>query len=330
MRASQVRVAATLVFVLWVTPPVGAQTSPRSVALTFDDLPANTSQRPQAYGEILKPLVATLAMRGVPAIGFVNEGKLYEDGRPVAERLALLEGWLDAGFDLGNHGYEHLDLHRVQLDRWLEDVVQGERLTRRLLAARGRSLEFFRHPFLHTGLDLATRDSVAAFLQARDVRVAPVTIDNQEWIFARAYERALICRDEALSAAVADAYLAYMDTMFGYYESQTRALVGREIPQVLLLHANALNARHLGSLLDRIERRGYRFVTLDEALSDPAYGARDSYTGTGGITWLHRWAITAGWEGSDFAGEPPVPERVERAYRAATDGEPCVSAPGRR
>ena len=40
------------------------------------------------------------------------------------------------------------------------------------------------------------------------------------------------------------------------------------------------------------ERRGYGFVTLDEALVDPAYASEDTYTGRAGMSWLQRWAIT--------------------------------------
>ena len=43
-------------------------------------------------------------------------------------------------------------------------------------------------------------------------------------------------------------------------------MFGREIPQVLLLHANALNAERFGAVADALVRRGYRFISLDEAL----------------------------------------------------------------
>ena len=40
---------------------------------------------------------------------------------------------------------------------------------------------------------------------------------------------------------------------------------------------------------------------------------RDTYVGPAGITWLHRWALTAGKRGPFFAGEPTVPQYIERA-----------------
>jgi len=89
------------------------------------------------------------------------------------------------------------------------------------------------------------------------------------------------------------------------------------VPQVLLLHANVLNADHFGALADMMTRRGYRFVALDRALADPAYDSEDRYTGPSGITWLHRWALTQGKRGAFFAGEPTVPEAIAKDAAAA-------------
>ncbi|MEE8524760.1 MAG: polysaccharide deacetylase, partial [Thermoanaerobaculia bacterium] len=150
-----------------------------------------------------------------------------------------------------------------------------------------------------------------AFLTERGYRVAPVTVDNSEWIFARAYDEALDRGDKPLGQRLGDAYQVYMEAMVEYYEGQSLALFEREIPQVLLLHANALNAHHLAPLLKRLVARGYRFVDLDTALADPAYASPDRYIGPGGITWLHRWALTREVDRSIFSGEPATPEWVQ-------------------
>ena len=294
------------------------------MALTFDDLPANTMRGSGAYPEILTSLAEGLRRQGVEAMGFVNEGKLYDGDSLVAARVTLLERWLAAGHDLGNHGYGHLDLHATPLVTYLRDIDRGGVVTDGLLAQRGRSLAYYRHPMLHTGRSLEVRDGVVAHLAARGIRVAPVTIDNQEWIFARAYERARVCEDARGAEGVARSYLAYMDTITGYYEAQSRAIVGRDIPHVLLLHANQLNADHLEALLDVYRRRGYRFIGLDEALADSAYAHADRYTGPAGITWLHRWALTDGKRGAFFRGEPVVPPAVQGLFDDAAARAPCA------
>ena len=43
---------------------------------------------------------------GMPAVGFVNESKLYREGQ-VDARIALLRAWRDGGVELGNHTLSH-------------------------------------------------------------------------------------------------------------------------------------------------------------------------------------------------------------------------------
>ena len=87
--------------------------------------------------------------------------------------------------------------------------------------------------------------------------------------------------------------------------------MNRPIPQILLIHANSINADFLGKLLSELKNRGYSFITLDEALKDNAYKSTDKYTGKGGISWLHRWALTQGKRGEFFKGEPEVPANID-------------------
>jgi peptidoglycan/xylan/chitin deacetylase (PgdA/CDA1 family) len=217
-----------------------------------------------------------------------------------------------AGFELGNHTFSHADLHAVGPDRFLAEIARGDSVTAALLAARGQRPRFFRHPYLHTGRSLAVRERVDSALSARGYRVAPVTIDDRDWEFAEAYEEAIERRDAGLKERIATAYLAYMDVVFGYYEAESRALLGRELPQILLLHANALNADRFGALAGMMARRGYRFVPLERALADPAYGLPDRYIGPRGPSWLLRWAITRGTRSPDLDDEPRPPGFVRR------------------
>ena len=310
------RTAIVLSLLVLAVPALGAAapTEPdRRIALTFDDLPAQRAgELPEArLQRILPALISALDDGDVPAIGFVNEVKLEVDGRIDPSRVALLERWLDAGLELGNHTYSHPDVHRIPLDDFLANILDGERISRPMVQERGDELRYFRHPFLHTGTDLETKHAVERFLSEHGYRVAPVTVDNSEWIFARAYDEALDRDAEDQHRRLGATYVDYMEAMVEFYEGQSRALFEREIPQVLLVHANDLNADHLPALLARLRQRGYRFVDLEDALADPAYDSPDTYVGRGGITWLHRWAITRRVDRSIFAGEPTTPEWVK-------------------
>ena len=285
-----------------------------SMAVTFDDLPAQGFERASAADarDFNKRIVKTLKKHKIPGVAFVNERGLETDGQVDPKRVAALEYWLDAGLELGNHTYSHPSLHKVPLDQYLREIADGERVIKPLSKEAGRHYGWFRHPFLQTGRDLETKRGVETWLTEHGYRVAPVTIDNSEWVYARSYVIAHRTKDAALKARLAASYLDYMMDVVAYYERQSELLFGRQIPQVLLVHANRLNADHFDELAARIAARGYRFVPLEDAVADEAYRSADTFIGNGGITWLHRWALTRGGMELIVPGEPTVPEWVEK------------------
>jgi peptidoglycan/xylan/chitin deacetylase (PgdA/CDA1 family) len=286
--------------------------STREMAVTFDDLPGVVAPGEGTAGlrALNEKLVRAIVSARIPAVGFVNEGKLALNGSRDLERVALAGRWVSAGLELGNHTYSHLDLHRVPLEQFEEDVVRGEEVTKALLSPVNRRLRYFRHPFLHTGRTVQTRRSLEEFLAARGYRVAPVTLDNSDWIFARAYSVAKQRGDRDVAQKVAAAYVPYMLAKTEYFERQSVRLFSREIRQILLVHANALNADRFSELAARLRDRGYAFCSLERALEDSVYGSTDAFTGAGGISWLHRWALTSGGREAILPGEPAVPRFV--------------------
>ncbi|MEP6742550.1 MAG: polysaccharide deacetylase family protein [bacterium] len=281
------------------------------VAITFDDLPViSTLHDDESWRQITGKLLATFKQSRTPVVGFVNETKLYSSDKLDPARVALLKAWLEAGLELGNHTFSHHSLNSTPLSAFESDVLRGEDVTRKLLSERQKPLRYFRHPFLHTGRSIETRDQFESFLHSHGYRVAPVTIDNSEWIFARAYDNARDAKDAAAMRQVADAYVPYMEAKFAYYESQSAKLFGREIKQVLLVHANAINADHFQDVVTMLQRRGYRFITLQNALSDKAYASPNTYVGPSGISWLDRWALSRKVPADFFKGEPRTPDCV--------------------
>lgn len=274
---------------------VHAQTPSREISLTFDDLPAAGMGVSGAETlDMTTKLLGTLREQKIPAVGFVNEKKLYRQFGEVDQRIKALSMWLDYGFELGNHTYSHASLSRVSLEDWEEEVIRGETVTSLLMAQHNMKLRYFRHPYLDTGRDLQTRREAEAFLVRRGYRIAPVTMDAWDWMYAGVYEDARKRGDAALQQQLLSSYLEYTGKVFDYYENFSKNLIGYEPKQVLLLHGNWLEADHIGDLLELLRKRGYKFITLQEALSDPAYSMPDDYIGEEGTNWIDHWAITRG------------------------------------
>ena len=280
----------------------------RQVAVTIDDLPAGMADRLPAADitAMTAKLLGTLRDEKIPVVGFVNEKKLYKTGE-VDERIQALQMWVDHGFELGNHTFSHASLNQVGLKAWEEEVVRGESVTRMLLAPHKMKLRYFRHPYLDTGRDLLTRREAEAFLVERGYRIAPITLDGWDWMFAGLYEDAKNRKDTGLEQQIVKEYLAYHDAVFAYSEQLSVKVVGYEPKQILLLHASNLEADHIGELMDVLRKRGYRFVTLEDALSDTAYSLPDTYVGEEGSGWLDHWAIT---QGKIPQGAPVFPQWV--------------------
>jgi peptidoglycan/xylan/chitin deacetylase (PgdA/CDA1 family) len=283
----------SLVVVLDV--PAFAQTAPqRAIAITVDDLPAGAANFMTAADilDMTRKLVGTLHDQKIPAVGFVNEQKLYKMGE-VDERIKALSFWVENGFELGNHTFAHTSLNKVTLRSWEEEVIRGETVTRLLLAQHKMKLRYLRHPYLDAGLDLQTRREAEAFLSSRGYQVAPITMDAWDWMYAGVYDDARKRSDKEMQQKLVSSYLSHTTDVFDYYEKLSRELFGYEPQQVLLLHGNWLEADHINEVFDLLRKRGYKFVSLEEAMGDGAYSSPDVYVGEG-TGWLDHWAITRG------------------------------------
>ncbi|HEV2864041.1 MAG TPA: M56 family metallopeptidase [Pyrinomonadaceae bacterium] len=274
----------------------------REVAFTFVSFPGNQIYSDERLRNKTRKLIRGLAANNIKAVGFVNEGRLYkEDGSLDEVRVQMLRDWLDAGHELGNETFGHKNLYHSTVADYIAGIEQGEKVMTGLLAERGRGkLRYFSYPFLNTGATPEARAAVEKYLAGRGYEKHAVTIDNMDWLFSRAYIEALRREDEPTAARIRAEYLTYMEKIFDFYEGYSREVVGREFPQTLMLTAGALNADTIDDLVSMLKRRGYSFVTMEQAMKDEAYRLPDTYVGRTGDSWLVRWAVSKGMPWTDI------------------------------
>lgn len=264
----------------------------KKLSITIDDLLAVTTDETQ-YEYITDNILKSLTAYNIPAIGFVNESRLYTNGVPDTAKIELLERWLKAKMDLGNHTFSHVYIDNTTLEDYKKDVLKGEFITRQLIRQYGKELKYFRHPQLRTGPTDEYRIGLTAFLQEQGYKTAPVTVDNDEYIYAYCYAKANVEKDTVMMLKIAEDYLVYMEKVFVFYEKLSVDFLGYEVPQTLLIHSNLLNADYLDELIGIMRERKYTFVSLDETLKDKAYSLPEG-THSRGLSWIHRWMIEAG------------------------------------
>jgi peptidoglycan/xylan/chitin deacetylase (PgdA/CDA1 family) len=283
----------------------------RKVVLTIDDVPGAIPYNDYDVGtlesvrQINRGITEALKKHHAWAIGFVNERKVQVKGERDT-RAAILQLWLDSGLSLGNHTYTHLDFHDSSLMKYEDDTVRGDTITRPMMAAAGQTEKYFRHPYLDTGPTEDSKTAFEEFLKDRGYTIAPVTVEDADYLFNDVLAYARQQKDRKMAENAREAYFDYFDASFDFEEAASRGLFGREIPQILLLHDDALNAENLDALLERLERRGYKFVTLDDAMSDPAYLTPNLYVGSAGISWLERWKLAMGQKIEPNQGPEPA------------------------
>jgi len=280
----------------------GAPAGRGQVALTFDDLPVHGSLPPHSSrADIARSLIAALqARQTAPSYGFVN-AKGLDGGADTAEVLKL---WRAAGYPLGNHGFAHLDINTLTSAEFEQEVLRVEPALREHMGAQ--DWRWFRFPYLHQGETVEKRRAAAAFLQQKGYRVAEVTLSFGDYAYNDPYARCLAKRDDAALAWLAESYLARAAEALIAGPRQARALFGRDIRHVLLLHIGGFTAAMMPRLLDLIEQSGFDVVSLPEAESDPAYAADTGVASREGLTFLEQ--VRQARNAAPFAvGDTPLP-----------------------
>ena len=293
MRNPQGRVARTTLLVAVASavlvPAVPAQDFPNPagrhpILITVDDLPLGSNRLhpdPAEREGITRALLAVLGKHGIRAVGMVTWGNVET---PAGE--GLLDLWLQAGHELGNHAYAHLDYTRTPAEDYVADVEKGRATLAAFLKARGRELRFFRFPFLREGETPAKLARVREWLAATGQRNLPVTIDDQDWSFEEPWVTAHRKGDAAALARLGEDYQHALRLEVLNYTAEGDELFERPTPQIILLHANEVNTAQWDALFTWLEGRGFRFATADEVMGDPAFAERHDFVGRyGGSLW---------------------------------------------
>jgi peptidoglycan/xylan/chitin deacetylase (PgdA/CDA1 family) len=239
----------------------------RDIAFTFDDLPSHSALPPGTTRlRIAQDVITALKAAGVPSVyGFVNGYQLAAE--PESE--AVLSTWRSAGFPLGNHGWAHQGLSKVDEAIFEGDIVKTEGLVKPLMA--GKDWRWYRFPFLDEAAnDPAKRAVSRAYLAAHGYRIAAVTASFNDYAFNEPYAR---CVAKGDTAAIADLERSYLDAAANSIrlsQAAEKAQFGRTPPDILLMHLGAFDARMMPRLLALYRQHGFRFVSLQQAAKDPA------------------------------------------------------------
>jgi peptidoglycan/xylan/chitin deacetylase (PgdA/CDA1 family) len=270
-----------LAFLAWsacAAPSLRAQQGPLQVAFTFDDLPAHGPLPPGEYRpEPIRTIIKTLKTEHMPpTYGFVNGFRTAE----YPYQAELLREWLASGNPLGNHTWSHPPLDKSSTKKYIHNIAENEPLLEKVDPLG--DWHWFRFPYLEEGDTLAKRNAVRDYLLGHHYKIAEVTLDFGDYLWNDSYARCAAKKDDAAIVSLHDSYLATADEYITYSRTLSQRLYGRDIPYVLLLHVGAFDAKMLPDLIALFRKRGFEFVSLPQAESDPVYSVDPKIAYPGG------------------------------------------------
>lgn len=233
----------------------------REIAITIDDLPLvaskmDTPGNQQRATERFSKIIEALTENKVPATGFVIAGAIAKG------QWAFLEQFRNAGFMLGNHTYSHYNLNQMNADKYIADIDRADKILTPLLTEP----KYFRYPYLAEG-NKNSKPKILNYLAQKHYEIAPVTIDSKDFRFNEELYHIPFRQREGYIGKIKARYLAYIWQQTLNAEKRAN---GQPVKQILLIHANLLNSYVLGDIIQMYKQNGYTFISLTEALKNPA------------------------------------------------------------
>jgi len=231
------------------------------IALTIDDLPfvgtnGNDEGNLRRTRERFMNILNSLVVNQIPATGFIIAGSIAKG------QWELLEAFRKEGFELGNHTYSHANFNRLTAEEYINEIAKADKVLEPIMTQP----KYFRYPYLAEGTG-EKKQTVHDYLAANQYTVAPVTIDSKDYQFnGRFVNISWRVRKQYLNQ-IKQQYLAYIWKQTVKAEKQAK---DPHAKQILLIHANLLNSFCLSDIIQMYKKHGYRFITLDEALTNTA------------------------------------------------------------
>jgi len=254
---------------LALAPQLHAQ----SVAFSFDDGPNLAATPRLSPQERNAAMLAALDKHKVKAALFVTAG--FAANRP--DGLAQARAWGQAGHALANHTMTHPDLNdaKVTLAQYQQEVLDCDRI----IAGLPGYQKWYRFTYLREGNTKDKRNGMRTFLRQQGYRNGYVTLDTSDWRLNEKLTEVLEKNPQANVEPIREAYLAHIRQRALAYRELAQKLQGRDIPQVLLLHHNLINALWLDDVIKQFKEMGWTIVTPAQAYADPVYAFKPQDSG---------------------------------------------------
>jgi peptidoglycan-N-acetylglucosamine deacetylase len=272
--------------------------SSQAIALTFDDGPNMADTIGLSPTDRNSAILRQLAEAHLRSILFVTR----VDTDP--KRNKLIRQWGVEGHQIGNHTATHPDFDEVGLADYERELLSCDKGIRDMPGFNRR----FRFPYLKEGNTITKRDGFRAFLDSNSYVTGPVSVDSSDWYYSERLSDRLKKDRHADRRPYKDAYLRHLYSRAQYYDHLSRAVLGRSVAHVVLLHHNLINALFLRDVIQMFRESGWTLIDSEAAFKDPVYAMHPDILPAGeSILWA--LAKQKGVSGLRYPAEDDVYEK---------------------
>jgi len=250
-----------------MTEPLSVH-GPVKMAITVDDLflwPDAGHQNGYTPASCSESLIRAFAANGVSDVyAFSATFALDDDPR----QTSVLDTWCDAGHHVGGHTHFHASLNWLGAKRYIEDLDQSHELIEPWVSRA--PARYFRFAMDMLGDTRSKTDEVMTHLAQTGFMHAPISYWFYDTQFVFPYDRALSIGSNDDAAWLRD---KFVETAVSCLRSQVEASarnLGRIPAHISLIHNSAIAADTYDRVLEAYAEAGVEFVTLEEAMRDPA------------------------------------------------------------
>jgi peptidoglycan-N-acetylglucosamine deacetylase len=285
-RAVKRAFAGSLLVLFLIAGSLAQNPSEKQIALTFNDLPGKEPLGFWKPREINIAILRALEKEGIKAAGFLVGERIDAD----TSTFIILEDWVSRGHFLGNQTYGNVDLNQLSAEDFLHHLVDGQKHLWSVSKRIPFDFRYLRFPFQHEGNTVSKKREVRRALRQNDYKVVPVSVRTTDHLFNGPYLESF--QDPEKVAELKELYLNHIEQSLNYAEGQSDKVFGRNIAHILELHCGVATSHFLEDLIVRLKARGYSFVSVQQALSDPAYETEETYAGPLGLSFIDRVAAS--------------------------------------
>lgn len=278
----------------------------KQVAITMDDLPNYSVHDPD---QKLLHLVDSLQL---PFCILINGRMMFENDSVLAQN-SMAEWGKRSFVTIGNHTFTHPWYSESVFENFTKEIEKNQKAINAFIPAGRNEIKFFKFPYNDLGKDSLQNVRIKQWLGDNGYVIAPYTVESEDYIFNTIYEYYLKNNEHAKADSIGRLYVTKTMEFFTYFEGLSEQVFNRPINQIYQSHDNILNTLYLPEILKQLKERGYTFISLHDALKDPAYLSTDYFFGKWGISWVYRWISDADQRMKLLRAEPDnMP--VEKLY----------------